>query len=88
MYINDVHILAYLFIALLGGAVGFFSGWCNERLPENKKIFTKEILLEYKYNVVKFVKLLSSDISPISFVFAFKVFSVVKLDNPFKMPLK
>lgn len=48
MYINDVHILAYLFIALLGGAVGFFSDWCNQRLPENKKIFTKEIALEYK----------------------------------------
>ena len=48
MYINDVHILAYLFIALLGGVVGFFSSWCNERLPENKKIFTKEIFLEYK----------------------------------------
>ena len=48
MYINDVHILSYLFIALLGGAVGFFSDWCNQRLPENKKIFTKEIALEYK----------------------------------------
>ena len=48
MYINDVHILAYLFIALLGGTVGFFSDWCNQRLPENKKIFTKEIALEYK----------------------------------------
>ena len=48
MYINDVHILAYLFIALLGGAVGFFSDWCNKRLPEDKKIFTKEVFLEYK----------------------------------------
>lgn len=48
MYINDVHILAYLFIALLGGAVGFFSDWCNKRLPEDKKIFTKEFFLEYK----------------------------------------
>lgn len=48
MYINDVHILSYLFIALLGGAVGFFSDWCNKRLPEDKKIFTKEFFLEYK----------------------------------------
>ena len=48
MYINDVHILAYVLIALIGGALGLFSGWCNERLPEYKKVFTKEILLEYK----------------------------------------
>ena len=48
MYINDVHILAYIFIALLGGIVGIFSGWCNERMPEYKKVFTKDILLEYK----------------------------------------
>lgn len=48
MYINDVHILAYVFIAVLGGIVGLFSGWCNERMPEYKKVFTKDILLEYK----------------------------------------
>ena len=48
MYINDVHILLYVAIALLGLVVGFFAGWCNTRLPEYKKIFTKEIFLEYK----------------------------------------
>ena len=48
MYINDVHILAYIFIAILGGALGIFSSWCNERMPENKKVFTKEFFLEFK----------------------------------------
>lgn len=48
MYINDVHILVYVFIALLGGAVGVFSNWCNDRLPEYKKVFTKEFLSGYK----------------------------------------
>jgi len=48
MYINDVHILAYVFIALLGGAVGVFSNWCNDRMPEYKKVFTKEFLSGYK----------------------------------------
>ena len=48
MYINDVHILGYIFIAIIGGVLGVFSGWCNERLPEYKKIFTKDIFLEYK----------------------------------------
>lgn len=48
MYINDIHILLYVVVALLGGFAGLFSGWCNERLPEYKKIFTKEFLLEYR----------------------------------------
>ncbi len=48
MYINDVHILAYVFIALLGGVVGLFAGWCSERLADGKEVFTKDILLEYK----------------------------------------
>lgn len=48
MYINDVHILAYVAIAIIGGVVGLFSGWCNERMPEYKKVFTKDIMLEYK----------------------------------------
>ena len=48
MYINNVHILSYVAIILLGLFSGFISGWCNERLPEHKKIFSKEIFLEYK----------------------------------------
>lgn len=48
MYINDVHILIYVIIGLIGGGLGFIAGWCNERMPEYKKIFSKEIFLEYK----------------------------------------
>jgi len=48
MFINDIHLFAYIFIAFLGVFAGFFSGWCNTRLPEHKKVFTKDIFLEYK----------------------------------------
>lgn len=48
MYINNIHILLYVGIGLIGALIGFFMGWCNTRLPEYKKIFTKEIFLEYK----------------------------------------
>lgn len=48
MYINNVHILLYVVIGVLGVFAGFFSGWCNTRLPEHKKVFSKEIFLEYK----------------------------------------
>lgn len=48
MYINDIHILYYLLFGILGLIVGQFVDWCNRRLPEYKKIFTKEIWKEYQ----------------------------------------
>lgn len=48
MYIQNIHILLYLCVGLLGMAVGQFIGWCNLRLPEYKKVFSKEIRLYLK----------------------------------------
>ena len=42
MFFNNVHILVYLGIGIIGLIVGKFCAWCNVRLPENKKIFSKE----------------------------------------------
>lgn len=50
MYLNDVHIIAYVLIGLLGIFTGQFVDWCNRRLPEYKKVFTKEFFLETKMN--------------------------------------
>ena len=35
---------------IIGGVVGQFVDWMNKRLPEYKKVFTKEIFKEYKIN--------------------------------------
>lgn len=43
MYFNDVHILIYVAIAVAGFFIGKFVNWCNYRLPEYKKVFSKEI---------------------------------------------
>ena len=43
MYINDTHIIYYAVVAILGLFVGMFVDWMNSRLPEYKKVFTKEI---------------------------------------------
>ena len=50
MYINDVHIAYYVVVAILGLFVGQFVNWMNIRLPEYKKVFTKEIFQEHKIN--------------------------------------
>lgn len=43
MYFNDVHILIYVAIAVAGFFIGKFVNWCNYRLPEYKKVFSKDI---------------------------------------------
>ena len=57
MYFNDVHILIYVAIALAGFFIGKFVNWCNYRLPEYKKVFSKDIfktkeLKGYKSNLL------------------------------------
>lgn len=47
MYINDIHILIYVAVGLAGLIIGQFIDWCNKRLPEYKKILTKEFFCEY-----------------------------------------
>lgn len=50
MYLNDVHIVYYL-ISIIGGLfVGQIVGWVNKRLPEYKKVISKDIINEYKMN--------------------------------------
>lgn len=48
MYINDTHIGFYLIAALIGLAIGQFVDWIKERLPENKKVFSGDMIRKYK----------------------------------------
>ena len=50
MYINDTNIGFYILALIIGLIVGQFVDWMNKRLPEYKKVFTKEIFKEYKMN--------------------------------------
>jgi len=57
MYFNNVHILVYVAIAIAGFFIGKFVNWCNYRLPEYKKVFSKDIfktkeLKDYKTNLL------------------------------------
>ena len=50
MYINDLHILTYVVIGIIGLFVGQFVDWCNLRLPEYKKVFSRDFFKEYLKN--------------------------------------
>lgn len=47
MYINETHIIYYAVAAIIGLFVGMFVDWMNKRLPDYKKVFTKEFFKEY-----------------------------------------
>ena len=42
MYFNNIHILIYVAIAIIGLILGKFVAWINIRIPEKKKVFSKE----------------------------------------------
>lgn len=47
MYINDVNIIAYVIVAILGAIAGQFSDLLNYLLPKHKRLLSKENLKEY-----------------------------------------
>ena len=47
MYINETHIAYYAVFAILGLFVGMFIDWMNRRLPDYKKVFSKEIFTSF-----------------------------------------
>lgn len=51
MYINDIHILYYFFIGLLGIGVGQFLDWANNRLQNHEQIICKELFTGYLPNM-------------------------------------
>lgn len=50
MYINDVNIMYYVLVGLIGLLAGQFIDWMNIRLPEYKKVFSKEFFTVYLKN--------------------------------------
>lgn len=50
MYINNINILHYVFVGIIGLFVGQFIDWCTMRQPEYKKVFTKDFFTIYLRN--------------------------------------
>lgn len=50
MYINDLHILTYVVAGIIGLFIGQFIDWCSLRLPEYKKVFSRDFFKEYLKN--------------------------------------
>ena len=50
MYIQDVHILYYIGVAILGLFVGIFTNWAIKRLANEESVLSKDILKELRTN--------------------------------------
>ena len=51
MFINDISILYYLLVGIVGILVGQFVDWCNIRLLEYKRVLSKDFFKEYLKNI-------------------------------------
>lgn len=48
MYFNDIHILFYVALAIIGGLIGQFIDYCNRCFIKEEKIFSKQTFQKYK----------------------------------------
>lgn len=72
MYINEIHILWYVFVGIIGLFVGQFIDWCNVRLPEYKKVFSREFFAEYLKNCrPKYILMTIMAVSYVTILYAF-----------------
>ena len=55
MYINNINILYYLAIGIIGLVVGRLIEWCIIRLPDYKKVFVREFFTYIKSNSPKYI---------------------------------
>lgn len=74
MYYNDVHILFYVLFASIGALVGNFVNVMNHRLQEEKAVFSKETIEDYKLNGKK--SIIPVIIMPIIYIVLLYVFGL------------
>ena len=48
MYLNNTHILFYVLFTILGLISGQIASWCIKRMPEHKKVISKDFFKEFK----------------------------------------
>lgn len=74
MYINDIHILIYVLVGIIGLFVGQFIDWCNKRLPNYKKVLSKEFFTEYiKHFKPNYLLMVVTAIAYIGLLYTFNI---------------
>lgn len=78
MYFNDVHIAYYVVAAIVGLFMGEFVAWLNVRLPDYKKIFSREFFTERKMNFKpNYILMLITAIIYVTLVYKFGIHNTI-----------
>lgn len=87
MYINELHILTYVIVGIIGLIVGQFMDWCNLRMRDHKKIFSRDFFKEYLKNTKpKYLLMIIVAISYIALVY-FKGLTIETIKFIFLIPM-
>lgn len=80
MYINDIHILYYTLVAILGGIVGQFVDYCNKVFLKDEKVLSKKNFKEYtKICTPNYILILVTILSYILLLYTFGKTDIIKL---------
>lgn len=80
MYINDIHILYYTLIAILGGLIGQFIDYCNKVFLKDEKILSKKNFKEYtKICTPNYILIIVTMLSYILLLYTFGKTDIIKL---------
>lgn len=74
VYINDVHILFYVLIAFIGGAIGQLIDYANVAFLNERKITSKEAYKEYeKVGKINYILIIINAVLYIAFLYTFGI---------------
>ena len=73
MYFNDVHIIYYIVIAILGAITGKVADWANYRMPDYKKVLSLEFFKEQKKYKTNYFIILATIVLYIAVLYRFGI---------------
>ena len=77
MYFNDVHIIYYVVIAILGTISGKLANWANYRLPEQKKVLSIDFFRKQKQYKENYLVILANIILYVLILHKFGIQSTI-----------
>lgn len=80
MYFNDVHIIYYVVITIIGAIVGKLINWANYRLPQKQKVISVDYFRKQKQYKENYLVILSNIILYILILYKFGIQETLTLN--------
>lgn len=73
MYYNDVHIFYYVVVAIIGGLIGQLIDWATKRMPDNKRLISKDFRSYLKNSTPKYIFILANALIYIGLLYRYGI---------------